>query len=127
VRVAGGPVAALLLVAFAMVLALVIGGFAAMLALRTGSAEAVQNVFPLTFIGLFISSAFFPTELMSGVYRAIARRNPVTWMVDGMRHQVVVGLDWSEAAVALGTAAVLAGLSIWGANRALQSRLRRAA
>lgn len=127
VRVAGGPVAALLLVAFAMVLALVIGGFAAMLALRTGSAEAVQNVFPLTFIGLFISSAFFPTELMSGIYRSIARRNPVTWMVDGMRHQVVVGLDWSEAAVSLGTAAVLAGLSIYGANRALQSRLRRAA
>jgi ABC-2 type transport system permease protein len=127
VRVAGGPMAALLLVLFAMVLALVIGGFAAMLALRTGSAEAVQNVFPLTFIGLFISSAFFPTELMSGIYRSIARRNPVTWMVDGMRHQVVVGLDWGEAAVALGTAAVLAGLSIWGANRALRSRLRRAA
>ena len=62
------------LVVYAMVLALVIGGFAAMLALRTGSAEAVQNVFPLTFILLFISSAFFPTEAMSGVYQTIAER-----------------------------------------------------
>jgi ABC-2 type transport system permease protein len=126
VRLAGGPIAAVLLIAFAMVLALVIGGFAAMLALRTGSAEAVQNVFPLTFIALFISSAFFPTELMSGVYQSIARRNPVTWMVDGMRHQVVAGLDWSEAAMSIAVAAALAALAIWGAHRALHARLRSA-
>lgn len=122
----GGPAAALLLIVYAMVLALVIGGFAAMLALRTGSAEAVQNVFPLTFIGLFISSAFFPTEVMSGIYRSIATRNPVTWMVDGMRHQVIVGLDWSEAATSIGVALVLALLSVAGANAALRARLRQA-
>jgi ABC-2 type transport system permease protein len=126
VRLAGGAGAALLLVVYAMVLALVIGGFAAMLALRTGSAEAVQNVFPLTFIGLFISSAFFPTEMMSGIYRSIAVRNPVTWMVDGMRHQVVVGLDWSEAGRSLLVAAVAAVLSIAGAKAALRVRLRSA-
>lgn len=126
VRVAAGLPGVLLLVAFAMVLALVIGGFAAMLALRTGSAEAVQNVFPLTFILLFISSAFFPTESMSGIYGSIATRNPVTWMIDGMRHQVTVGLDWSQAATSLAVAAVLAALAIFGAQRALQARLRRA-
>jgi ABC-2 type transport system permease protein len=97
-----------------------------MLALRTGSAEAVQNVFPLTFIGLFISSAFFPTQLMHGVYRSIATRNPVTWMVDGMRHQVIVGLDWSEAATSIAVAGALAVLSIYGAGAALRARLRRA-
>jgi len=127
VRVAAGLPGALLLIVYAMVLALVIGGFAAMLALRTGSAEAVQNVFPLTFIGLFISSAFFPTSSMSGLYRSIATRNPVTWMVDGMRHQVIVGLDWGEAATSIGVAAGLAVLAIYGAQRALRTRLRRAA
>ena len=126
VRIAAGPVGVVLLVAYAMVLALVIGGFAAMLALRTGSAEAVQNVFPVTFIGLFISSAFFPTQLMTGVYRSIATRSPITWMVDGMRQQVIVGLDWGDAATSLAVAAGLAALAIVGANRALQARLRRA-
>ena len=126
VRIAAGPVGVVLLVAYAMVLALVIGGFAAMLALRTGSAEAVQNVFPVTFIGLFISSAFFPTQLMTGVYRSIAIRSPITWMVDGMRQQVIVGLDWGDAATSLAVAAGLAALAIFGANRALQARLRRA-
>ncbi|MEX2293566.1 MAG: ABC transporter permease [Acidimicrobiales bacterium] len=126
VRVAGGLPAIALLIIFAMVLALVIGGFAAMLALRTGSAEAVQNVFPLTFIGLFISSAFFPTALMTGIYRSIATRNPVTWMIDGMRHQVITGLDWSEAGKAILVAAGLAVLAIAGANAALRARLRQA-
>lgn len=126
VRLAGGIGAAVLLIAYAMVLALVIGGFAAMLALRTGSAEAVQNVFPLTFIGLFISSAFFPTEVMSGIYQTLAQANPITWMIDGMRHQVIVGLDLGEALASLAVTAVAAALAIFGAHRALQSRLRQA-
>lgn len=124
VRIAGGLIGLALLLVYAMVLALVIGGFAAMLALRTGQAEAVQNAFPLMFIGLFISSAFFPTELMSGVYRSVAERNPITWMIDGMRHQVIVGLDWSEAGAALLIAAVLAVLAVLSANAALRARLR---
>jgi ABC-2 type transport system permease protein len=126
-EVKGGVPGMLALVLYAMVLALVIGGFAAMLALRTGSAEAVQNVFPLTFISLFISSAFFPTESMHGVYQEIATRNPITWMVDGMRHQVVVGFDAREAAFSIAVAGVLAALAIFGANRALQARLRATA
>ncbi len=126
VRVAAGVPGMLLLVVFAMVLAIVIGGFAAMLALRTGSAEAVQNVFPLTFISLFISSAFFPTEAMTGAYQWIAERNPITWMIDGMRHQVIDGLDWSEGLTSIAIAVVLAVLAVYGANRALRTRLRRA-
>jgi ABC-2 type transport system permease protein len=126
VRIAAGVPGGLLLVAYAMVLALVIGGLAALLALRTGSAEAVQNMFPLTFIVLFMSSAFFPTESMEGSYRSIASHNPLTWMVDGMRYQVIVGLDWSQAAESLSWTAGLAVLAIFGANRALRARLRRA-
>jgi ABC-2 type transport system permease protein len=126
VRVAAGLPGMLLLVVYAMVLALVIGGFAAMLALRTGSAEAVQNVFPLTFIALFISSAFFPTEAMTGAYQWIAERNPISWMIDGLRDQVIVGLDWSEGLTSIAIAGALASLAIFGANRALQARLQRA-
>ena len=80
----------------------------------------------LSALGLFISSAFFPTQLMTGIYRSIATRNPVTWMIDGMRHQVIVGLDWSEAAMAIAVATVLAAVSIAGANAALRARLRSA-
>jgi ABC-2 type transport system permease protein len=123
VRVAGGAPGMLALVVYAMVLALVIGGFAAMMALRTGSAEAVQNVFPLTFILLFISSAFFPTEAMKGIYQTLAEATPITWMIDGMRHQVIVGFDLGEAVKSLAVTAILAALAIYGAHRALRARL----
>ena len=123
VSVAGGLPGMVALIACAMVMALMIGGFAAMMALRTGSAEAVQNVFPLTFILLFISSAFFPTEAMSGVYQTLAEANPITWIIDGMRHQVIVGFDVGEVAASLAIAAALASLAIYGAHRALHARL----
>jgi hypothetical protein len=63
---------------------------------------------------------------MTGVYQTIAEANPITWMIDGMRHQVIVGLDLGEAAVSLAITAALAALAIFGANRALQARLRKA-
>lgn len=127
VRVEAGLIGIALLLLYAMVLALFIGGFAATLALRTGQAEAVQNAFPLTFILLFISSAFFPTQVMHGIYRTVAERNPITWMIDGMRHQVIVGLDWSEALASLALAAILAAAAIAIANAALRARLRSSA
>ena len=62
---------------------------------------------------------------MSGVYQTIAEANPITWMIDGMRHQVVVGLrprggrDLDRA-----SGRDSAALSICGAHRALRARLR---
>jgi ABC-2 type transport system permease protein len=121
--VKGGVAAFVVLLLYAMLLALFVGGFAAALALRTGSAEAVQNFFPLTFILMFVSSAFFPTGLMKGTYRTVAERSPITWMIDGVRHQIISGFDLAEAAKALGVCAILAACTIALATRALQHRV----
>jgi ABC-2 type transport system permease protein len=110
-----------------MVLALAIGGVAAGLGLRTGSQEAVQGIFPLAFIGLFISSAFFPTTQMSGLYRTIAEANPLTWMIDGARNLVVLGFSWSDLGTSLAVGAVLAALSLRFALRQLAWRVAGAA
>ena len=53
-----------------------IGGFTAAIALKTGSSEAVQGSFPLLFVALFFSSAFFPRETMQGTYKVIAEPQP---------------------------------------------------
>lgn len=125
--VRGGIGGITLLVALSVVLAVGIGGLACAIGLKTGSAEAVGNSFPLVFILLFISSAFFPVELMAGWYRAVAEVNPLTWMIDGARHQVIVGFDVGEAAIALAVAGGLVVLSFWLAIRQLQRRLADAA
>lgn len=124
--VRGGAVAVGLLVVYAMLMSMVIGGFSATLAFRAASPEAIGNLFPLAVVALFGSSAFFPTSMMTGSYGAFARHNPVTWMLDGIRVQVTTGLDWSEAARSLGTAAGLAALFLVTANLALRGRIKRA-
>ena len=40
------------------------GGLGAAIALYTGQASVVQGLFPLVFVILFLSSAFFPANLM---------------------------------------------------------------
>ena len=66
-------------------------GVTAAIGVRTGSQETVQNTFPLIFILLFLSSAFFPTELMAGWYQQVAEANPITWIIDAARELVITG------------------------------------
>jgi ABC-2 type transport system permease protein len=91
VRVDAGVHGVLVLILFAAFLAAAIGGLGVILALRTGSAEAVQGMFPLFFVLLFFSSAFFPRQTMTGWYKAIADVNPISYIVEGMRAQVIHG------------------------------------
>jgi ABC-2 type transport system permease protein len=76
------------------------GGIAITLALRA-HAGWVQGAFPLVFVVIFLSSSFFPRELMTGPARTIADYNPMSFVVEGMREPIVAGL---------GTGAVLPAL-----------------
>jgi len=122
-KVAGGVAGAAVLPVAAALLALAIGGLACAMAIRTGSVEAVQGAFPLVFITLFISSAFFPTPLMKGWYKAVATHNPITVMIDGMRHQVLFGFDVGQAARAILVPGGLAALAIGLCLLTLRARL----
>jgi ABC-2 type transport system permease protein len=122
-RVHAGIPGVIVLILLAMVMAIAIGGVTAAVGVRTGSQETVQNSFPLIFILLFLSSAFFPTELMTGWYQTMAQANPITWVIDSARRLVISGWSWSDAATCLGVAAVLACLSVTLAARQLQRRL----
>jgi ABC-2 type transport system permease protein len=119
----GGLPAVLVLMVMAMFLALAVGGFAAAIGLRTGSQEAVQNTFPLLFVLVFFSSAFFPTALMAGWYQWVAERNPITWMIDGARALVIYGFDGRDALQAIGVAATLAVLLVALATSQFRRRL----
>ena len=124
-EIAGGPAAVLVLLAVSSLLVLVIGGISQVLAIRTGSQEAVGATFPLIFVTIFMSSAFFPTNLMSGWFRVVAQNNPITWIVDPLRRLVVVGWSWTDAAATLGIPAVCAVGTVGAALAALQRKLSR--
>jgi ABC-2 type transport system permease protein len=117
----GGALVSLLLAGAA---ALAIGGIVAAIALRTGNSSVVQGLFPLVFVVLFLSTAFFPQELMVEPAKTIAAYNPLSFIVEGIRDPIVSGIS----AVALRDALfAIAGIAVLGAflsARALRYRLR---
>jgi len=121
--IAGGAASVLVVLIVAALLSLTMGSIAAAIALRTGSQEVVQSIFPLVFVGIFTSSAFFPVALMEGWYGSMAAKNPITWIIDPLRRLTLVGFDLGDMFAAIGIAAVLAGLALLLAFSQLQRRL----
>ena len=121
--IAGGPIGALALVVAGTLLALAVGALMSTMAMRTGSSEAVQGSFPLLFIALFFSSAFFPRETMNGIYATFADLNPVSYLVEGMRDLVIDGLTVWAVARAVVLPALLALGAVALALRSLGKRL----
>lgn len=100
-RVESGPIGVAVMVLSGAITGVAIGSFLAAMALRTGSSEAVQGAFPLLFIAMFFSSAFFPRQTMQGVYRAIADLNPISYLVEGLRGLTIFPLEAQHVAQAL--------------------------
>ncbi len=119
----GGVVGVLAMAVGGTILALAVGALMAAMAIKTGSSEAVQGAFPLLFIGLFFSSAFFPRETMSGIYGSLADINPISHLVEGFRDLTIEGLSASAVIRAILIPAGLSVLTVALALRTLRSRL----
>ena len=118
----GLPGAVVMLIAGGLT-AISVAGFMAAMALRTGSSEAVQGIFPLVFIALFFSSAFFPRQTMSGAYRHIANANPISYLIEGLRDLCIDGFTASACAKALLVPVGIGIVSFTIALRALAKRV----
>ncbi len=112
VRIHGGSLAFFTILLVGVLLSLFLGSFAMGLALATGSEEVVQSLFPLIFAFLFLSSAFFPTEAMTGWYRQLAELNPITYIIDPLRRMVLSDFNWGDAGQAISVVLLLATLGI---------------
>jgi ABC-2 type transport system permease protein len=116
----------LVLVVLSMVVSLGMAGVGALMAARTGQSEAVQGLFPLLFVTLFLSSANFPRELISvDWFREIATYNPVSYLVEGMRSLIISGWDGAALAKGFGFGLAIAGLAFFASARGMRSRMER--
>ncbi|HVC06876.1 MAG TPA: ABC transporter permease [Solirubrobacterales bacterium] len=104
--------------------ALAVGGIGAAIALRTGSASVVQGLFPLVLVVLFLSSAFFPENLMIQPAQTIAEYNPLSLIVNGIRSPMISGISASETLYAVLTITGIIVLGLGLSARALRHRLR---
>ena len=116
----------LVLLALALLIALAFASLGALIGLRTGSGEAVQGIFPLLFVLVFLSSSALPRELIErDWFRTIATINPVSYLFEGLRSLVIFGWDGEALALGFGVALAIAVLGVLGAASALRTRLVR--
>src|SRR5207244_347059 len=93
--------------------------------LRTGSGEAVQGLFPLMFILLFLSSAVLPRDLIAqDWFRTVATINPVSYLIEGMRSLIVTGWDVEALVLGFGIAWATFAIGLTASTLSLRGRMR---
>lgn len=126
VRFEAGPAGIVVLLLLAVLIAVGFGAIGACLALRTGSGEAVQALFPLLFVTLFLSSMNMPRNLIEiDWFRTVATINPVSYLIEGMRSLIITGWDAEALALGFGLGLVIAAAALAAASLALKGRLAR--
>jgi ABC-2 type transport system permease protein len=123
-EIQSGVPGALIAIVLVTTAALAVGGIGAAIALRTGRASVVQGLFPLVLVVLFLSSAFFPENLMIQPAQTIAEYNPLSLIVNGIRSPMISGISASETLYAVLTIAGIVALGLALSARALRHRLR---
>lgn len=126
VRPESGVAGLFVVVFLAVLVAIGFGAIGAFLALRTGSGEAVQAMFPLLFVFLFLSSMNLPRDLIEiDWFRAVATINPVSYLIEGIRSLIITGWDARALALGFGFALAIGAVALTAASLALRGRLAR--
>ncbi len=121
-----GLAGAFVLLALSLVITFAFGCIGVFAAFKLGNGEAVQGLFPVLFVFLFLSSMALPRPLIEqDWFRTIATYNPVSYLIEGIRSLFVDGFDGEALALAFGCAAVLSAIFLALAVRALRTRLVR--
>ena len=126
VEFASGAPGILVLLAFSALVSVGFGALGAFLALRTGSGEAIQAIFPMLFVFLFISSMNAPRDLIDVEwFQVAATANPVSYLIECVRSLIVTGWDGQALALGFGIATAIALVALALAAGALKGRLER--
>ena len=117
---------ALTIVALSVSITVAFGSIGLFAALRTGSGEAVQSLFPVFFVFLFISAMALPLNLIqTNWFHDVASANPVTYLLEAFRSLLFEGWDLGALALGFGIAAAVLAVGLLAASAALKTRLVR--
>ncbi|HEX5223637.1 MAG TPA: ABC transporter permease [Solirubrobacteraceae bacterium] len=124
---ASGVGGVLVLLALSLVISFAFATLGGLLALRLGSGEAIQGIFPLLFVTLFLSSSSLPRDVIKATwFREVATYNPVSYLLEGLRSLVIEGWNAQALELGFGFALALAAICLVLARPAMKSRLARA-
>jgi len=124
--IAGGLPGLLIVLAIGVLAGTGFCALGVMIALRARNASTVQGIFPLVFVVLFVSSAFFPRALLSHPADWIASYNPLSYIADGLRDPIISSVSLQPVLEGLAAAAGVTAAFVALAVAALHGRLREA-
>jgi ABC-2 type transport system permease protein len=124
VTIEEGVLGAILMIVFVSLSAVAFGAIGSAVALRAGTASVVQGLFPLVFVILFLSTAFFPANLILEPAGTVAEYNPLSFVVDGIRDPTISVLTAEVFWKAVGAIALILAIGIGLSALALRHRLR---
>jgi ABC-2 type transport system permease protein len=111
---------AVVLVLLAALWGVAYAGIGMLVALHTRNVQATNASFLVFFPLLFLTPNFVPFELLTPVMEALARINPVSYIIEGLRSLVLEGWVLQKLGICLGvivvTGIVLTSLSVRAIN-----------
>jgi ABC-2 type transport system permease protein len=112
----------LLAVLFAAVFASITASYSVTLALKFRTQAAAPLMQAGVFMAVLFTTSYAPQELLTGWLHDVAKYNPVTQIVEGVRQGFVGGVSWGETWPALlalaGLLSLVTLLALRGLNRA---------
>ena len=125
-ELAAGAGGAVTIIALSVTITVAFGTIGLFAALRTGSGEAIQGLFPVFFVFLFLSSMALPLDLIqTDWFRAIATANPVSYLLQAFRSLLIEGWELGPLALGFGIALAVMAIGMFAASSALKTRLVR--
>jgi ABC-2 type transport system permease protein len=117
---------AVVILALGALTAVAFGAFGCAAALRTGSGEAVQGLFPLFFVFIFLSSSNLPRNLLKVEwFHTVATWNPISYLIEAFRSLYIYGWDATALLRGFGVGAGLTAIGLLAVAGALRGRLQR--
>lgn len=123
VRFVSGPGGMLTFLLLSSAWGLAFTGFPYTIALRTGNPAAVNSSFLIFFPFAFLTSSFLPLEALTSWLRAIAKWNPVTYLLGGLRSLITEGWVASDLLQAVAAVLGIGVITFTAAFLALQKRV----
>ncbi len=111
-HVESGVLGAVVIVLLAAMFGVGYAGFGILVALRTRNVQATNTSFLLFFPLLFLTPNFVPFDRLSPLMEALARANPVSYVIEGLRSLVIEGWDLDKLAASVAViVALVVGLT----------------
>jgi ABC-2 type transport system permease protein len=126
VRMEGGLPGVVLVLALGTLAGVGFGAVGVSIALRARNASVVQGIFPLVFVALFASTAFFPSGLLSAPVDSLSAYNPLSYLADGMRNPIIAGISARTVLEGFAAAFGIAAVAVAASVVTLRGRLREA-